>query len=60
MIIFSATGSLMEDFKRSITRVVEGVKLPSPTRLRNTNMGFTMREVKEEVPSPTLPIGTVL
>jgi len=30
MIIFSATGSLMEDFKRSITRVVEGVKLPSP------------------------------
>ena len=29
MIIFSATGSLMEDFKRSITRVVE-VKLPSP------------------------------
>ena len=30
MIIFSATGSLMEDFKRSITRVVDGVKLPSP------------------------------
>ena len=30
MIIFSATGSLMEDFKRSITRIIEGVKLPSP------------------------------